>query len=40
MFWHLLTSGAGGFSAFDFEKFSGAHIVEEAVDRNGFGTSG
>src|SRR5258708_31853252 len=37
MFWHLLTSGAGGFGAFDFEEFSGAHIVEVAVDWNGLG---
>src|SRR5260370_3507386 len=35
--WQILASGAGGFGAFDFEKFSGAHIVKEAVDRNGFG---
>ncbi len=37
MFWKILTSGAGGSGAFNFEEFSGAHIVEEAVDRNGFG---
>ena len=37
MIGQVLTGGAGGFGAFDFEEFSGAHIVEEAVDRNGFG---
>src|SRR6266851_1034986 len=33
----VLGGGTGGFGAFDFEEFSGADIVEEAVDRNGFG---
>jgi hypothetical protein len=33
----FLAGGAGGFGAFDFEEFSGAHVEEEAVDRNGFG---
>jgi len=37
MIGQVLTGGAGGIGAFDFEEFSGAHIVEESVDRNGFG---
>src|SRR5258708_12535568 len=37
MIGQVLTGGTGGFGAFDFDEFSGAHIVEEAVDRNGFG---
>ncbi len=33
----LLSGGSCGFGAFDLDEFSGAHIVEETVDGNGFG---
>src|SRR5882672_1410634 len=33
----LLSGGTCGFGAFDLDEFSGMHVIEEAVDGNGFG---
>src|SRR6266850_7969013 len=33
----LLSGGSCGFGAFDLDEFSGAHVVKETVERNGFG---